>query len=84
MSIIPQSNIEIPVVTLERVNVAMSFIPSSGLILKFPEGGLILVTLVWGLLLTIFGGESSVLKSLPERRPDYRVSNDAECQEVRF
>jgi len=51
---------------------------------KFPEGGLILVILVLGLLLTIFGGEVERPKIVtgPDGQPTRVMQTDANGQEV--
>src|SRR5258708_32108879 len=51
---------------------------------KFPEGGLILVILVLGLLLTIFGGEVERPKIVtgPDGQPTRVMQTDASGQEV--
>jgi ribose/xylose/arabinose/galactoside ABC-type transport system permease subunit len=51
---------------------------------KFPEGGLILVILVLGLLLTVFGGEVERPKIItgPDGQPTRAVQTDSSGQEV--
>src|SRR5258708_5618361 len=63
----------------------MSFLPKFRLnFSKFPEGGLILVILVLGLLLTIFGGEVERPKIVtgPDGQPTRVMQTDASGQEV--
>src|SRR5258708_12609656 len=63
----------------------MSFLPKFRLnFSKFPEGGLILVILVVGLLLTIFGGEVERPKIVtgPDGQPTRVREKDASGQEV--
>jgi ribose/xylose/arabinose/galactoside ABC-type transport system permease subunit len=63
----------------------MSFLPKLKLnFSKFPEGGLILVILVLGLLLTIFGGEVERPKIVtgPDGQPTRVMQTDANGQEV--
>ena len=63
----------------------MSFLPKFKLnFSKFPEGGLILVILVLGLLLTIFGGEVERPKIVtgPDGQPTRVMQTDANGQEV--
>src|SRR5258707_15485451 len=63
----------------------MSFLPKFRLnFSKFPEGGLILVILVLGLLLTIFGGEVEGPKIVtgPDSQPTRVMQTDASGQEV--
>jgi len=63
----------------------MSFLPKFRLnFSKFPEGGLILVILVLGLLLTIFGGEVERPKIVtgPDGQPTRVTQTDASGQEV--
>jgi ribose/xylose/arabinose/galactoside ABC-type transport system permease subunit len=63
----------------------MSFSPKFKLSFsKFPEGGLILVILVLGLLLTIFGGEVERPKIVtgPDGQPTRVMQTDANGQEV--
>jgi ribose/xylose/arabinose/galactoside ABC-type transport system permease subunit len=63
----------------------MSFLPKFRLSFsKFPEGGLILVILVLGLLLTIFGGEVERPKIVtgPDGQPTRVMQTDASGQEV--
>jgi ribose/xylose/arabinose/galactoside ABC-type transport system permease subunit len=63
----------------------MSFFPKFKLSFsKFPEGGLILVILVLGLLLTIFGGEVERPKIVtgPDGQPTRVMQTDANGQEV--
>src|SRR6202023_3688249 len=63
----------------------MSFVPKFRLnFSKFPEGGLILVILVLGLLLTIFGGEVERPKIVTgaDGQPTRVMQTDANGQEV--
>jgi ribose/xylose/arabinose/galactoside ABC-type transport system permease subunit len=63
----------------------MSFLPKFRLnFSKFPEGGLILVILALGLLLTIFGGEVERPKIVtgPDGQPTRVMQTDASGQEV--
>src|SRR5260370_42613051 len=63
----------------------MSLLPKFSLnFSKFPEGGLILVILVLGLLLTIFGGEVERPKIVagPDGQPTRVMQTDASGQEV--
>src|SRR5258706_16023205 len=63
----------------------MSFLPKFRLnFSKFPEGGLILVILVLGMLLTIFGGEVERPKMVtgPDGQRTRVMQTDASGQEV--